>query len=151
MNDKFQQFKETLQKILLSESVEERNQSFSYSVDMRYVGQSDFLTLPITFPIDERQLEKVTKRFHVLHNQNYFWFVVLDNASAHTTPAVMSFAEQHRDRLELVYLPTYRPHLNLIERLWRLMRSQITRNRFFESLNDVSWLGPSCTITSADC
>ena len=71
-------------------------------------------------------------------DQNHFWFVVLDNASAHTTPAVMSFAEQHRDRLELVYLPTYSPHLNLIERLWRLMRSQVTRNRFYDSLNDVA-------------
>jgi N-methylhydantoinase A len=74
MNGKFMQFKKTLQGILLSESVEERNQSFNYSIDMRYVGQSDFLTLPIAFPIDERQLEEVTKSFHVLHNQNYFWF-----------------------------------------------------------------------------
>ena len=71
-------------------------------------------------------------------DQIHFWFVVLDNASAHTTPAVEAFAEQHQDRLELVYLPTYSPHLNLIERLWRLMRSQVTRNHFFESLNDVA-------------
>jgi transposase len=63
-----------------------------------------------------------------------FWFVVLDNASAHTTPAVEAFAFEHRQRLELVYLPTYSPHLNLIERLWRLLRSQITRNRFYDSL-----------------
>ena len=71
-------------------------------------------------------------------DQNHFWFIVLDNASAHTTPAVQAFAEQHQDRLELVYLPTYSPHLNLIERLWRLMRSQVTRNHFFESLNHVA-------------
>lgn len=64
-----------------------------------------------------------------------FWFVVLDNASAHTTAAVQAFAQRHQHRLELVYLPTYSPHLNLIERLWRLMRSQLTRNRFFPSLH----------------
>lgn len=74
-----------------------------------------------------------------------FWFVVLDNASAHTTPAVEAFACQHRHRLELVYLPTYSPHLNLIERLWRLLRNQITRTRFYESLvalvkTAVEWL-----------
>lgn len=67
-----------------------------------------------------------------------FWFVVLDNASAHTTPAVHSFEQLHLDRLELVYLPTYSPHLNLIERLWRLMRSQITRNRFYDSLSTLA-------------
>lgn len=64
-----------------------------------------------------------------------FWFVVLDNASAHTTAAVLAFAQRHQHRLELVYLPTYSPHLNLIERLWRLMRSQLTRNHFFPSLH----------------
>lgn len=69
---------------------------------------------------------------------NHFWFVVLDNASAHTTPAVEAFVNEHAAQLELVFLPTYSPHLNHIERLWRLMRSKVTRNRFYESLNAVS-------------
>lgn len=74
-----------------------------------------------------------------------FWFVVLDNASAHTTAAVHSFEQRHHHRLELVYLPTYSPHLNLIERLWRLMRSNVTRNCFYDSLDTlagaaVNWL-----------
>jgi transposase len=68
----------------------------------------------------------------------HFWFVVLDNASAHTTTAIETFATNHRQRIELVYLPTYSPHLNHIERLWRLMRSQVTRNRFYESLHAVA-------------
>ena len=74
-----------------------------------------------------------------------FWFVVLDNASAHSTAAVERFAAVHCQRLELVYLPTYSPHLNLIERLWRLMRGQVTRNHFYDSLSAlaeaaVQWL-----------
>ena len=74
-----------------------------------------------------------------------FWFVVLDNASAHKTEHVQAFAAQHHQRLELVFLPTYSPHLNLIERLWRLMRSQVTRNFFAHSLHAlalaiVDWL-----------
>jgi len=74
-----------------------------------------------------------------------FWFVVLDNASAHTTCLIETFAGQHQTRLELVYLPTYSPHLNLIERLWRLLRSQVTRNQFYDSLRAlvlaaVAWL-----------
>ena len=71
-------------------------------------------------------------------DQYRFWFVVLDNASAHTTPAVEAFLLAHQERLELVYLPTYSPHLNHIERLWRLMRSRVTRNRFYESLSAVT-------------
>lgn len=77
---------------------------------------------------------------------NHFWFVVLDNASAHTTPAIEAFVAEHYAQMELVYLPTYSPHLNHIERLWRLMRSRVTRNRFYESLSAVAqaavdWLG----------
>ena len=67
-----------------------------------------------------------------------FWFVILDNAAAHEARKIVAFAEENRHRLELVYLPTYSPHLNLIERLWRLMRHQVTRNRFFPSLLDVA-------------
>ncbi|MEM9777080.1 MAG: IS630 family transposase [Chloroflexota bacterium] len=68
-----------------------------------------------------------------------FWFVVLDNASAHHTDRVQQFQRENQDRIEFVYLPTYSPHLNLIERLWRVMRSQVTKNQFFESLDHMAW------------
>ena len=55
-----------------------------------------------------------------------------DNATAHSTPFVLSTTTEDQDRPELAFLPTYSPHLNLIERLWRLMRSQATRNCFYE-------------------
>lgn len=63
------------------------------------------------------------------------WIVVLDNASAHTTPKLDAFLSQHQERLQLVFQPTYSPHLNLIERLWRLMRGQVTKNQFYENLS----------------
>ena len=67
-----------------------------------------------------------------------FWFVVMDNASAHTTPKLDDFWDQHRGRLYPVPLPTYSPHLNLIERLWRVMRGQMTRNQFYQSLKELA-------------
>ena len=63
-----------------------------------------------------------------------FYFVILDNASAHTTPELDPFWEEHQDRIEPVFLPTYSPHLNLIERLWNYMRGKMTRNQFYETL-----------------
>ena len=64
----------------------------------------------------------------------HFLFVVLDNASAHTTSKVAQFCQDHAEQLELVFLPTYSPHLNLIERLWRVMRHQVTKNKFYDSV-----------------
>ena len=74
-----------------------------------------------------------------------FRIVVLDSASAHTTPTLDDFLTQHQDRLALVFQPTYSPHCNLIERLWRLMRVQMTHNQFYHSLKEladavVEWL-----------
>ena len=91
---------------------------------------------------------------------NGFWFVILDNASAHKTAQVKQFEIEHQHCLELVFLPTYSPHLNLIERLWRVLKYQVTRNVFFESLTDLalavqSWLEQlsfeqSCSILGID-
>ena len=74
-----------------------------------------------------------------------FFFVVMDGASAHTTPKLETFWETHKESLCRVPLPTYSPHLNLIERLWRLMRAQMTRDQFYQSLKEqaeaiVEWL-----------
>jgi hypothetical protein len=63
-----------------------------------------------------------------------FWFVVLDNASAHTTEMLYGFREQYRQSMEFMFLPTYSPHLNLIEKLWWLMREHMTRNQFYQCL-----------------
>ncbi len=69
---------------------------------------------------------------------NTFWFVILDNASAHTTPALDQFLQDNRQQLELVFLPTYSPNLNLIEKLWKLMRAQTTNNQPFADLPALS-------------
>ena len=74
-----------------------------------------------------------------------FCFVVWDNASSHTTPMLWPFLLEQQERLLTVPLPTYSPHLNLIERLWAFMRSKITRNHFYERFEEllkalVGWL-----------
>jgi len=67
-----------------------------------------------------------------------FCFIIWDNASSHTTPMLWPFLWEYQDRLAMVPLPTYSPHLNLIERLWRLMRDQITRSHFYSSFQELS-------------
>jgi hypothetical protein len=74
-----------------------------------------------------------------------FVFVVRDNASQHVTPELDDFLLDNRDRFCLVPLPTYSPHLNLIERLWHYMRDNITRSNFYITLEKlceslISWL-----------
>ena len=42
---------------------------------------------------------------------------------------------QH-EKLRIIYLPPYSPNLNLIERLWRLMRKEILSTHYYETFED---------------
>ncbi len=46
----------------------------------------------------------------------------MDQASIHTSHAILVLAEWQEKQLEIFWLPTYSPHLNLIEILWRFMK-----------------------------
>lgn len=101
------------------------------------LGSLSYPTGEGSYTIHERKRHQEVKahlEFLLQSDPDGFWFVVMDNASAHTTEMLYSFREQHKQSMEFVFLPTYSPHLNLIETLWRVMRGQVTRNQFYQSL-----------------
>ena len=61
--------------------------------------------------------------------------ILILSSLAHTTSSLATFWERNKAYIEPVFLPTYSPHLNLIERLWHFMYGQMTRNQFYDSLN----------------
>ena len=63
-----------------------------------------------------------------------FWYIVLDNAPSHTSYGIEDFWEENQKRIALVYLPTYSPWLNPLERLWRYLRGKVTANHYFGEL-----------------
>jgi transposase len=56
--------------------------------------------------------------------------LVLDNARYQRNRQVTELAAELG--IELLYLPTYSPNLNLIERVWKLVKSKCLRNRYYE-------------------
>ena len=60
--------------------------------------------------------------------------VVLDNARYQKCAIVQEYAALLR--IELLYLPSYSPHLNLIERLWRFVRKRCLYSIYYESFTD---------------
>lgn len=60
--------------------------------------------------------------------------VILDNAKYHYSQEVKDAVEQS-SRLKLVYLPTYSPELNLIERVWRFFKKKVLYNKYYENLD----------------
>ena len=58
--------------------------------------------------------------------------IIWDGASWHRARAVQAAAAKLG--FTLILLPAYRPDLNPIEKLWRWMREEVTRNHFHQSM-----------------
>ena len=60
--------------------------------------------------------------------------LTIDNAPWHRGAALDDVLARN-PHLELYRLPSYSPDLNVIERLWRLLRARATHNRLFETVH----------------
>lgn len=56
---------------------------------------------------------------------------VLDNASYHRGKAMRTWWAEQDGRLLPFWLPTYAPHLNLLERVWRYLKQKLACHRFW--------------------
>jgi len=63
--------------------------------------------------------------------------MIADNGSFHHTLKVDAFVKDHRDRLEIKWLPPYCPDLNDIERTWRRLKASHASNFLFNSLDEL--------------
>jgi transposase len=59
--------------------------------------------------------------------------LVLDNARYQHARAVKELAKQLN--IELLFLPAYSPHLNLIERLWKFVKKECLNARYYEDFD----------------
>lgn len=57
--------------------------------------------------------------------------VIWDNAPYHRGEEVRAFLSRPNCRINLIALPPYCPHLNPIERLWKVMHQYGTHNRYY--------------------
>ena len=61
-------------------------------------------------------------------------YVAWDNAGTHEDDEIEAVVRAAAGRLVLLYLPTYSPWLNPIERLWRQFRREVTHCELFETV-----------------
>lgn len=63
--------------------------------------------------------------------------LILDNARWHHAKAIRPWLKKNCKFIELFFLPPYSPHLNPVERIWKLTRYKVTHNRYFKDIEDV--------------
>ena len=68
--------------------------------------------------------------------------VVLDNARYQKCRVVFALAEALN--IELLYLPAYSPHLNLIERLWKFVRNECLYSKYYAEFDEFKGAISAC-------
>jgi len=100
-------------------------------------GAINIETMEMTLIESETINRDSTVQLLEILDQKYFYskeiIVILDNAKYHYSEEVKNVVEQS-SRLKLVYLPTYSPELNLIERVWRYFKKKVLYNKYYENL-----------------
>ena len=67
------------------------------------------------------------------HPELYKIFIISDNAKYYKAKIVYDFLET--SKIKIISLPPYSPNLNLIERLWKLMKKRVLYNKYYEKFN----------------
>lgn len=61
--------------------------------------------------------------------------IIADNAKYYRSKLVSQYLEENK-RINLIFLPSYSPNLNLIERLWRFHKEQILYGKHYDKFID---------------
>jgi transposase len=72
--------------------------------------------------------------------------VVLDNARYQKCALVQCYAAALE--IELLYLPSFSPHLNLIERLWRFVRKECLYSHYYATFSEFQVALETCLATA---
>ena len=60
--------------------------------------------------------------------------LIADNAKYHYSKAVQENLVDH-PRIRMVFLPSYSPNLNLIERLWKFFKKKVLYNKYHKDVD----------------
>lgn len=90
----------------------------------------DFISVRTTGPVNTETICELISKIDLSYPGEEIT-LVMDNAPYQRNRKVAEIAESVG--IELLYLPSYSPNLNLIERVWRLVKSKCLRNRYHET------------------
>ncbi len=106
----------------------EASRAQSKQSNWRLMGALNALTGQVhyldNYIVGRRQVIEMFQRLDQAYPQVQHIYLVLDKWSIHSHPDVVA-ALQQMPRLEPVWLPTYAPWLNPIEKLWRKLRQEV--------------------------
>lgn len=76
---------------------------------------------------------ELLKKIEAAYPMAVIIYVICDNARYYRSRLVSQFLET--SKIQLVFLPSYSPNLNLIERLWKFMKNKVLYNKYYEKFD----------------
>ena len=84
--------------------------------------------------INKETVIQFFKELEVFYFNKAEIYVIVDNAKYYKNTCVQAYIKT--SRINMIFLPTYSPNLNLIERFWKLLKKQIINNNYYEHFRD---------------
>lgn len=84
--------------------------------------------------VNAKSTVKTLKKIEAYYPEATTITVILDNAGSHRSVLVKNHVEN--SKIKLVFLPPYSPNLNLMERVWGLLKRQLISNSFYETFSN---------------
>ena len=92
--------------------------------------------------VDKEVTIEVLKNIRKTYNDNKEIIIILDNAAYNRAYVVQDVAIELN--IKLKFLPPYSPNLNLIERVWKFLKSKL-KNKYIEKYTDFKlWINNFC-------
>ncbi len=88
----------------------------------------DLVTVRTTGSVNAQTVSELISKIHEQYPGEPVT-LVMDDARYQRNAGVQTLAQELG--VELLFLPPYSPNLNLIERLWKLVKSKCLRNQYF--------------------
>jgi|APSaa5957512622_1039677.scaffolds.fasta_scaffold73710_2 transposase len=74
------------------------------------------------------------KELELFYSNKAEIYAIVDNARYYKNELVQAYID--KSRINMIFLPTYSPNLNLIERFWKLLKKQVINNVYYEHFKD---------------
>ncbi len=101
-----------------------------------------FTSLTLEGMVDKEVTKITLKNIRDTYNDGKQIIIIMDNAAYNRAYLVQDYAKELNIRIE--YLPPYAPNLNLIERVWKFLKSKL-KNKYIEKYSDFkNWINNFC-------
>jgi putative transposase len=86
---------------------------------------------------NSRLFISLLQKLSTLYRHSKRIHLILDNYIIHKSQITKRFLKKYCKRIKLHFLPPYSPESNTIERLWKQLHDQVTRNHQFKTIEEL--------------